>query len=63
MSQTPLENNSLALVSSGLESGGLYQCRARTELEEVSVEHRLEVRARTHFRLSPQHTTVIQVIL
>ena len=48
------------MLSADLESGGSYQCRATTELEQLSVEHRLEVRARTTFRLSPSHTTVIQ---
>ena len=51
------------VLSADLESGGSYQCRATTELEEISVEHRLKVMARTHFRLSPSHTTVIQVML
>ena len=51
------------MVSADLASSGSYQCRAKTELEEVSLEHRVAVLARTHFRLSPQHTTVIQVIL
>ena len=49
-------------MSADLASGGSYQCRAKTELDEVSLEHRLAVLARTHFRLSPQHTTIIQVI-
>ena len=51
------------MVTADQESGGSYHCRATTELEEeLSVEHRVDVRARTHFTLSPQHTTVIQVI-
>ena len=55
-----MANKSLSVASSDLTSGGSYQCRVRTEMEELGLEHRVEVVERTVFTVSPRHQTGLQ---
>ena len=55
-----LSNNSLAVLSGDVTSGGKFECQARTELDDARLEHTVEVVQRTVFTESPRHLTAVQ---